>query len=181
VNIPRVDPFDSSEPDGLTRRTMVGAGATGLALALLARSYSQAAAQDATPAAAGGMPPGVSAEPLTNTPIPAADVPAGGFTLSINRITFEAGAGVPISSYPYPTAAYIESGTLTCPGAAGRFIIAADGTMREIGEGDFPVETGETIYHPPNVLDGARNDGTESMSILDIGLVPIEGMATPSS
>ena len=39
MNNPRIDNPVSSEPAALSRRTMVGAGATGLALALLARSY----------------------------------------------------------------------------------------------------------------------------------------------
>jgi quercetin dioxygenase-like cupin family protein len=178
VHTPVETPADAGN---LSRRTIIGASATGLALALLARSVSQAAAQEGTPAAEGGMPEGVAATGLTNIPIPAADVPAGGFTLGVARITFEPGANSPESTLPFPEIAYVESGTLTCPGGAPRFIIAADGSVREIGEGEFPVETGESIYVPPGVLDGGRNDGTEAMSILIFDLIPMEEMATPAA
>jgi quercetin dioxygenase-like cupin family protein len=160
---------------------VVSAGATGLALALLARSISQAAAQDATPAAEGGMPEGLAATPLTNIPIPAADVPAGGFTLSITRVTLEPGTVAPETTYTFPELAYVESGTLTCPGEAPRYVIHADGSVEEVGAGDITVNTGETIYVPPGVLDGARNDGTEQLSALVIDLLPMEEMATPSA
>jgi quercetin dioxygenase-like cupin family protein len=181
VNSSRFDNPVSSPSDGISRRTVVGASATGLALALLARSVTQTAAQDATPAAEGGMPEGLAATPLTNIPIPAADVPAGGFTLSIARITFEPGAESPESTLAYPEMAYVESGTLMCPGGATRYIIAADGSVREIGEGEFPVNTGETVYVPPGVLDGGRNDGPDKLSLLIIDLLPKEEMATPSA
>jgi mannose-6-phosphate isomerase-like protein (cupin superfamily) len=181
VNITPSGRLVSASSDGLSRRTVVGAGTTGLALALLARSISQATAQDATPAAEGGMPAGVAATSLINIPVPATDVPADGFTLSLARLTFEVGAVSPDSTLAYPEIAYVESGTLICPGGAPRFIIAADGSVREIGEGDFPVETGEAIYVPANVLDGGRNDGPEPLSILVIDLLPMEAMATPAA
>ncbi len=181
MDIPRIDQPGSSPSDGLSRRTVVSASATGLALALLARSISQASAQDATPAAEGGMPAGIAATPLTNIPIPTADVPAGGFTLSIARLTFEVGSESPESTLAYPEIAYVESGTLMCPGGAPRYIIAADGSVREIGEGEFPVNTGEAIYVPPEVLDGGRNDGPDTLSLLIIDLLPMEEMATPSA
>ena len=181
MNIPRIDQSISSPAEGLSRRTVVSTSATGLALALLARSISQAAAQESTPAAAGGMPEGVSATPLTNIPIPAADVPAGGFTLGLTRLTFAPGAGAPESTLPFPEIAYVESGNLICPGGAPRYIIATDGSVREIGEGEFPVNTGEAIYVPPGVLDGGRNDGPDELSLLVIDLIPMEEMATPSA
>jgi quercetin dioxygenase-like cupin family protein len=181
VNTPRIDDPVSSQSDGVSRRTVVGAGATGLALALLARSFSQAAAQEATPAAEGGMPPGVAATPLINAPIPAADVPSGGFTMSIARVTFEPGSSTPVSAADRARVAYVESGTLICPGEAPRFVIAADGTVTEYGAEDITINTGEAIYIPPNVPDGARNDGTELLSVLLVDLVPTEEMATPSA
>jgi hypothetical protein len=181
VNTPRIDTPVSSPSDGLSRRSVVGASATGLALALLARRLSQAAAQDATPEAEGGVPGGIEATTLINIPIPAADVPAGGFTLGLARITFAPGAESPVSTLPFPEIAYVESGTLMCPGGPTRYIIAADGTVREIGEGEFPVNTGEAIYVPTNVLDGGRNDGPGTLSLLIIDLLPTEEMATPSA
>jgi quercetin dioxygenase-like cupin family protein len=175
-------PVETPDDAGnLSRRTMIGASATGLALALLARSISQTSAQEGTPAAEGGMPEGLAITPMTNLPIPAADVPAGGFTVSVYRITLEPGAEAPVSSAAYPTSGYVESGTLTCPGGAPRFIIAADGSVREVGDEDVIVNTGEAIYIPPDVPDGARNDGTDLVSILAVDLIPMEGMATPSA
>ena len=181
MNSPRFENLVSSSSDGLSRRTVVGASATGLALALLARSFSQTAAQDATPAAQGGMPEGLTAMPLTNIPIPAADVPAGGFTLSLARLTFEPGTEAPVGTLAYPEIAYVESGTLMCPGGATRYIIAADGSVREIGEGEFPVNTGEAVYVPANVPDGGRNDGPDKLTLLIIDLLPMEEMATPTA
>jgi len=181
VNIPRIDPAVSSEPDGLTRRTVVGASATGLALALLARSFSQAAAQDATPAAGGGMPEGLGVIGTSNIPIPAADIPAGGFTVSILRLTLEPGATAPASSVPHAGLDHVETGTLTCPGGAPRFLVAADGSVREVGDEDVTVNLGESIYIPPNVADGARNDGTDLLTILHIEFIPTAEMATPSA
>ena len=181
MNTSRFDTPGSSPSDGLSRRSVVGAGATGLALALLARSMSQATAQEGTPAAEGGMPEGISATGLTNIPILPEDVPEGGFTLSVARLTIEPGAVSPESTLPFPEIAFVESGTLMCPGGAPRYIIAADGSVQEIGEGEFPVETGEAIYVPPGVLDGARNDGTEPVSLLIFDLMPTEEMGTPSA
>jgi len=161
---------------------MVGAGATGLALALLARSFSQAAAQDATPAAEGGEPEGLALLAASTVPIPAGDVPAGGFAVSITRLTLEPGGTAPASSVPHTAIDHVETGTLICPGGAPRFLFAADGSMREVGDGDITVNLGESIYIPPNVPDGARNDGTDLLTVLRIELVPMEeGMATPSA
>ena len=95
-------PFDNSavpESAGVSRRTIVGASATGLALALLARSVSQATAQDATPAA-GGMPAGLAAFPLTNVPYPAADVPAGGSRSASTGSRSSRGVSPPIPATP---------------------------------------------------------------------------------
>jgi hypothetical protein len=183
VNSPRIDPPVSSESDGLTRRTMVGAGATGLALALLARSYSQAAAQEATPAAEGGMPEGLAVLAESKVPVPAADIPAGGFTVYILRLTLEPGASSPASSVPHPGLDHVETGTLTCPGGAPRFLYAADASVREVGDEDVVLNTGESIYVPANVADGARNEGTDLLTILHIEFIPAAegGMATPSA
>ena len=176
-------PFDNSavpESAGVSRRTIVGAGATGFALALLARAYSQVTAQEATPAA-GGMPPGTALIPLIDVPVPVADVPTGPFKLSIYRITLEPGSVIPNSSFPYPDTTYVESGTLICPGEGPRYVIHADGTVEEVGDGDITVNTGEAIYIPPNVVDGARNDGKDLLTILAVDLLPSEAMATPTS
>jgi hypothetical protein len=111
--------------------------------------------------------------------IPASDIPLGPVRINLARATLEPGTDAPVSTYAYPEIAYVEAGTLICPGAAGRYIIAADGTVREVGDEDVTVNTGEAIYVPANVADGARNDGTEQLVVLIIDLVPDEGMATP--
>ncbi len=101
---------DATTSAGLSRREVVGSAATGLALALFARAYSQAAAQEATPAAEGGLPPGMAVIPVINVPIPAADVPAGGFTLSIYRFTLEPKAVIPNSTFPFPASRMLSPG-----------------------------------------------------------------------
>jgi mannose-6-phosphate isomerase-like protein (cupin superfamily) len=53
--------------------------------------------------------------------------------------------------------------------------------VADVGAGDITVNTGESIYVPPGVLAGARNDGTEQLSVLVIDLLPMEDMATPSA
>jgi mannose-6-phosphate isomerase-like protein (cupin superfamily) len=54
--------------------------------------------------------------------------------------------------------------------------------MREVGDEDVTVNLGESIYIPPDVPDGARNEGTDLLTVLRIELVPTEGgMATPSA
>ena len=60
---------DAGGGTGLSRREVVGCAATGLALAMFARTYRQVEAQEATPAAAGGMPLGLMvAEAVRATP-----------------------------------------------------------------------------------------------------------------
>ena len=180
MNVP--SPVSSSpELAALSRRTVVGAGATGLALALLVRSVSQAGAQDSTPAAEGGMPAGVGIKPIIDIPVRLEDVPSGPFMISLYDLTLEPGAVIPQSSFPYPNSVYVESGTLVCPGQGPRYLIHADGSVEEFAdEGDITINTGEAIYHPPDVIDGAENRGTDQVVLLAVDLVPIEDMATPS-
>lgn len=174
MKTPPCDGRRVSDCDGVSRRAVMGAGAAGLALAMLVRNLSVKAAQDATPEAEGGMPGGVEAFPLIDIPVPEADVPAGGFKLSYYRVTLEPGAVVPNSTLPYPSSLYVESGVLICPGAAPRFLIRADGSVEEVGDEDVTVNTGDGLYVPPNVLDGGRNDGTDKVSILLVDLIPLE-------
>ena len=172
----------SPEPAALSRRTMVGAGATGLALALLARSQSQAAAQEASPAAEGGMPEGLAVLTAGKVPVPAADVPAGGVTVGITRLAIEPGASAPVATLDHAVIDHVESGVLICPGGAPRFLYAADGSVREVGDEDVTLNVGDSIYIPPNVADGGRNEGTELLTVLRVELMPMEaGMATPSA
>ena len=170
------------ETSDLSRRSLLGASATGLALALLARNVSQARAQDSTPAGEGGMPEGVGIKPIIDIPIRPEDVPSGPFKISLYDLTLEPGAVIPQSSFPYPNSVYVESGTLVCPGQGPRYLIHADGSVEEFAdEGDITINTGEAIYHPPDVIDGAENRGTDQVVLLAVDLVPIENMATPSA
>jgi hypothetical protein len=173
---------DDSGPvrsDGVSRReVLLGIGAGGLTIALFARGIEAVAAQEATPSA-GGLPPGVALTPLINIPVP--DVPTGPFTLSLTRLTLEAGASIPESTVPFPEIAYVESGTLMCPGGDGRWVYAPDGTVTASGAGDYPVPAGSAIYVAPNALDGGRNDGTEQVVALVIDFIPAEDMGTPSA
>lgn len=159
------------------RQAVLQVGIGSVALALVSRGFRAAHAQEATPPA--GLPPGVSVTPLISVPIPATDVPAGPITVSLTRVTLEPGSSVPPSSSPYPEIAYTESGTLTCPGGDGRWVYGPDGTVTASGAGDLTVPTGSAIYVQPNALDGARNDGTEMVSVLVVDLIPAKEMATP--
>jgi quercetin dioxygenase-like cupin family protein len=167
---------------GVSRReALLGIGATGLAAVAFAKGLATARAQEATPAPAGGLPPGVGIAPVIDIPIRPEDVPTGPFKVSVYHLTMEPGAVIPESSFPYPNTVYVESGTLVCPGFGPRYIIGADGSVREVGDEDATINTGEAIYHPPDVVDGAENRGTEVVSLLAVDLVPGEAMATPSA
>src|SRR5688572_16923685 len=150
------------QSDGLSRReALLRDVAGGLALALLARGVDVARAQEGTPAPEGGLPPGVAIVPGTSALVE--DMPPAPVQVSIYRITLEPGASVPVSTFPFPSVSLVEQGTLICPGGAGRVVIAADGSTREVGDEEVTINTGEGLYVPANVGDGARNDGTEQI------------------
>jgi quercetin dioxygenase-like cupin family protein len=179
MNTPRSDDSVAPELAGVSRRTVVGRSATGLALALLARSFSQAAAQEATPAAEGGLPEGMSVSPVLEAAV-IADMPPAPVGITIFHMTLEPGAVTPISTFAFPSLGYTESGTTTCPGEEGRVVYGPDGTVQASGAGDLPVPTGSSIYTPANVGDGARNDGTEPTTMLMIQFMPAGEMGTPT-
>ena len=162
----------------VTRREALLAGSGGLALALFTLSAVRARAQEATPSP-GGMPEGVTIEPGVTVGV--ADMPAAPVAVAIYRITIEPGATVPNSTFPFPTIVVVEQGTLTCPGGAPRYVIKPDGTTTEYGDEDITVNVGEAIYVPTNVLDGARNDGTEQIILLAVDMMPGEAMGTPTA
>ena len=179
MNTPQSDHVVSPEHAGVSRRMVVGGSATGLALALLARAAYPAAAQEATPAAEGGMPEGMSISPVLEAAV-IADMPPAPVSLTIFHMTLEPGAVTPISTFAFPSLGYTESGTTTCPGEAGRVVFGPDGTVQASGAGDLPVPTGSSIYTPANVGDGARNDGTEPTTMLMIQFMPAGEMGTPT-
>jgi mannose-6-phosphate isomerase-like protein (cupin superfamily) len=173
------------EPAPLSRRTMVGAGATSLALALLARSYSQAAAQDATPAAQGGVPPGVDITPLISAAT-IDELPAAPAELYVTRLTIEPGVYFAPTATPGPETVLVESGVLTCRcGAPGIpcSVLRGDSGQREEQpiDQDFDLNPGDVLLQPANVPDSAANNGTEPLVILVVDIFPPMGAATPTA
>jgi hypothetical protein len=158
---------------------LVSIGAGGLAAALLAHSAQTASAQEATPSPAGGLPPGVGIIPVSTLAV--SDMPPGTVNVTIYRFTLEPGASSPVSTFPFPSIIVVETGTLICPGGAPRHFVGADGTAREVGEEEVPLNPGDALYIPANVPDGGRNDGTEQLVALVVDLVPAEEMATPTA
>jgi hypothetical protein len=181
MNTPQSDDFVAPALAGVSRRTVVGGSATGLAIALLARAAHPAAAQEATPAAEGGLPPGLSITDLIKGQGAAiGDMPPAPVSITMMRMTLEPGASSPPSSFPFPSLGYTESGTTTCPGEEGRVVYGPDGTVQASGAGDLAVPAGSSIYTPANVADGARNDGTEPTTMLMINFIPAGEMGTPT-
>jgi hypothetical protein len=168
----------SQESEGITRRQVVRLGGGGIATTLVAVGAIQARAQEATPSPSGGMPEGVNILPGVNVNVE--DMPASPVQVSIYHLTLNAGASVPASSAPFPEIVVAEKGTLICPGASGRYLIKADGTSMEVGDEDVVVNQGEALYTPTNVLDGARNDSSEQISVLVIDFLA-DGEATPTA
>jgi quercetin dioxygenase-like cupin family protein len=167
------------EPDGVSRRdVLIRAGAGGLALALLAQARNAASAQEGTPVP--GMPEGVTQEALIPIPIRMEDLPTEPFSLVLARLTLEPGAVIPASSFPFIDIIYVEDGELVCPGEEGRWVYAPDGSVTGSGAGELPIPAGSAIYHAPNSVDGARNDGTVPVVSLVIDFMPDSMMATPT-
>jgi hypothetical protein len=181
MNTPQSDDAVSPDHAGVSRRMVFGASATGLALALLARAAHPAAAQEATPAAEGGLPPGLTIDELIKGQGAAiGDMPPAPVSITMLRMTLVPGASSPASSFAFPTLGYTESGTTICPGEAGRVVYGPDGSVQASGAGDLAVPTGSSIYTPANVADGARNDGTEPTTMLMINFIPAGEMGTPT-
>jgi mannose-6-phosphate isomerase-like protein (cupin superfamily) len=176
-----VSRFDTpvSAESAVSRRTILGVTITGAAITLLARGGAAVSAQEATPAAEGGMPPGVGVQPLITVPLK--DLPSTPVNLDLIQLTMEPGADSPATSaHGVVEVGYVQSGTLTCPGGEGRAVYAPDGTITASGAGDLVIPAGSAWYVPPDALDGARNDGTEPVTALLIHFPPMEDTATPT-
>jgi hypothetical protein len=176
-----VSRFDTpvSAESAVSRRTILGVTVTGAAITLLARGGAAVSAQEATPAAEGGMPPGVGVQPLITVPLK--DLPSTPVNLELIQLTMEPGADSPATSaHGVVEVGYVQSGTLTCPGGEGRAVYAPDGTITASGAGDLVIPAGSAWYVPPDALDGARNDGTEPVSALLIHFPPMDDNATPT-
>ncbi|MEA2582422.1 MAG: hypothetical protein QOF33_507, partial [Thermomicrobiales bacterium] len=85
-----VDPtLDRS--DGVSRReVLLGIGAGSLAAAMLAHGLESASAQEATPAAEGGLPPGVEIAPIIGS-APLDELPPAPAELHVYRLTIAPG------------------------------------------------------------------------------------------
>src|SRR5215208_7529807 len=68
MTVSRSIPPVSSE-SAVSRRTVLGVTVTGAAITLLSRGVEAVSAQESTPAAEGGMPPGVGVQPLITVPL----------------------------------------------------------------------------------------------------------------
>jgi len=161
-----------AQADGVSRREVLArAGGGSLAIALLARGLGAASAQEATPPADSGLPPGVALESLSGVPI--RDLPTEPFTLVMYRITMEPGSSLPNAALPYVSMTYTEKGDFVCPpGGEGRFIYDAEGKIVDSGAGEMAYPEGMWCYTAPDAMDGIRNDGTEQNSLLVIEFVP---------
>ena len=185
MKISRIDVPMTSQPDGLSRREVVGSAATGLALALFARASTPAAAQDATPEAQGGVPPGVNITPLISA-APIDELPPAPAELHVTRITVAPGVYFPPTPTPGPETVLVESGVLTCRcGAPGHpcSVLRGDSGKREEQpiDQDFELNPGDVLIQPANVPDSAANNGSEELSLLVVDLFPASGAATPTA
>jgi mannose-6-phosphate isomerase-like protein (cupin superfamily) len=168
-----------SAESAVSRRTVLGVTVTSAAITLLARGVGAVSAQEATPAAEGGLPPGVGVQPLITVPLK--DLPSTSVNLELIQLTMEPGADSPATSaHGVVEVGYVQSGTLTCPGGEGRAVYAPDGTITASGAGDLVISAGSAWYVPPDAIDGARNDGTEPVSALLIHFPTRDDTATPT-
>ena len=165
-------------PFGLSRRAALGrTGAVVAALGLGGR-LGRAAAQEASPSAASpsadsGLPAGVALESLSAVPI--RDLPTEPFTLVMYRITMEPGTSLPNAALPYVSMTYSEKGDFVCPpGGEGRYIYDPDGKITDSGAGEMTYPAGMWCYTAADTMDGIRNDGSKTNSLLGIEFVPTE-------
>ena len=153
------------------RAALAGLGAVGLSLAFA--TGHQAVAQDATPAASGELPEGVTLTSLSGLPI--RDLPTKPFALQVYRVSLEPGASLPNAQVPYVSTTYVEEGNFVCPpGGEGRYIYDAEGNIVDSGAHEMAYPLGTWCYTEANTMDGIRNDTTERATILVIDLVPVE-------
>ena len=155
-----VPPTVLSRRVDLTRRSVTRLAAGGLGLALASRGLS-AAAQEATPAEASGLPEGVAFEGLgfgTTEELPAA--PA---EFQLVRVVIDPEAGLPRRE-DIVSLISVESGALTIQMEAPLQVTRAGALeeLEEVAAGTaVTLEAGDSVVIPPNVAGEIRNDGDE--------------------
>ena len=182
-------PFGTlSEVGTGSRRRLLEASATSLALAALARAYGGARAQEASPAAnatppAGGLPSGVESQALI-TAAPVDELPTSPAELYVTRLTLQPGVYFPPAPTPGPETVLVESGVLTCVcGAPGHpcSVLRSNGQREEQPvDQEFEIQPGEILVQPANVPDSAENKGSEPLVLLVVDIFPAMGVATPT-
>ena len=150
---------------------------------------SPISAQEATPAAAVELAPGVYAEVLAGVPSDRAE----GQTVYLARFTFESGQAIFPHSHPGTTLLSVVSGRLGWTLVEGTAYVirgAASGatasteTLSKPGD-DVILEPGDAIYYEDDVVHTARGAGDEDAIVLgtlvltsgELLLMPMAGMA----
>ena len=141
-------------------------------------------AQEASPAAEGGPPAGLTDDIMAVGL--ATEFPATPAVMLMTRVTIAPGADIP-GDEADPTMSFflIESGTLQMTASKPLTVIRAEAlaiamqgprTMPETEEiaagAPFTLETGDSVLIPPGVGGSLRNDGTEPAVILATQIVP---------
>jgi hypothetical protein len=163
------------QTDTISRRTaLVGLGASGLGVVLLAHGLGRAAAQDATPAAPTGAV-GITMQ-LMGAGQPAS---APGLELTLRRTTLAPGGRLPAHSHPGALVIFVEAGAFgyTALGGTVRLTRAAGAGTPSPAE-TMPVGT-EVVLDPGDWLfvedpqDDIRNAGEGNVVLLVAGLTRV--------
>jgi quercetin dioxygenase-like cupin family protein len=156
----------------LTRRAVTRFGAGGLALALVARSFS-AGAQDATPTP---DPEGVVGDVL-GSGLPSS---ASGMELAVRRTTIAPGGGLPPHSHPGAIAFAVDAGTwgiTILEGTAQVTRAGGDATPAAAEEVEIGVELiltkGDSLFAEA-FRDQMRNAGEDDVVLLMAALTSVD-------
>jgi quercetin dioxygenase-like cupin family protein len=153
-------------------------------VSLMVGAAAGAAAQDASPAAAGGPPAGLSDEILAAGMV--TELPATPAIMLMQRVTIAPGAEIPGDEADTTLSFFLmKSGSLQMTTSAPLSVIRAEalatalqtpGTlpeMEEIAAGTaFTLEAGDSVLIPPGVGGSLRNDGEEPAVILATQILP---------
>ena len=165
----------------VSRRAAVRLGGAGLAALLLAARARRGTAQEATPAAPGG----IEVEVL-GTGLPQA---APGQQLGLFRLTFAPGAVLDAHGHPGAVVAHVEAGTFGYTVLEGQntYIIPAgaagtpEATQTPTPGTEVTVEAGGTVFHDIDVIAIDRNAGDGPLVLLLAVLVdPAQPFVQPA-